>query len=167
MDGRHILAVVAALAAALPLASCGRGSADDPAAQAERAAELIFSADATEAHMNEGFLRALDAIALTAADSKVPAGFPSKIDKARRGIAEGSPTDDRAVALLHECYRDLHEGAPFRFPETILSPADAAREGRQRFESVRTLLQRGESAEAVSRMLEGLLLVVTPIPQQM
>ncbi len=171
MDRRIVLAAIGALAATMAapllLASCARGSARDPAAEAEQAAKLIFSADSTDAQVKEGFLRVLDAIAEVASGADIPAGFASKIQRARLGVADGSPIDDQAVALLYECYRDLHAGAPFRMPASVRSLDDATREGGQRLESVRDLVQRGEAAEAASRMLEGLLLVVTPLPQQM
>jgi hypothetical protein len=167
MNPTHASLAAAALAAALLSTSCGGHELVDPATRAERAANLIFASNPTDAQMKEGFLHLLDAVAETAARDRFPIDFVAKITEARSRIHDTAPADERAVALIHECYRDLHDGAAFQMPETIGTLADVTREGRQRLESIRALLLRGESVEAASRMLEAALCVMTPIERRL
>ena len=164
MKRRIILTAAAELAVLFTLASCVRAEAVGVVARAERAAQLLFAPKPADAQIKEGLLTLLDAIVEAAPGAGIAGDWPSKIADARR-ILEDSPGYDKVAALLDECHREINGGAPFRMPETIHSIGNAVDQGRRNLESIRSLMQQGKAGDAVRRMLETLLIIMTPIEQ--
>ncbi len=152
--------------AAVPALDASAGN-DAVADRAEKAAQLMFASDASEARVMEGMLLLLDAVAELAPDSSALKGCASRLADARSRIRDTSPMDATAAKLLRECHREIHGGVSFEMPASVRSVPDAVEYGRRRLESVRSLLDQGKPEEAARGMLEAVLAVITPIEQRM
>jgi hypothetical protein len=142
-------------------------ASDSPTAAAtnhvSRASALLLEEHPTDAQLREGFLSLLDALLLVAPEGGAQAAWPAKAAEARRLIDAGSLVDRRAASLLGDCYRATHGGEAFRMPATVHSIADArAYIGRQ-LATVPDLLKAGHGDEAVQRLLEAAVAIVTPM----
>jgi len=162
---RTILQVAGGLAVLLALSLRAGADVRTAVAHVDRALQLAFAAGATDEQVKAGFLSLLDAIVASAPEARIPGEWPSKAAAARRLVAAGSVPDDRAVAMLHECYRNLHGGRAFRMPAAIRSISDATGYARRQLEAARDLLLRGQREEAIRRLLDTALMIVTPFEQ--
>ncbi len=158
------LAVGFVVAALLVTVAAGTGTGK-PTDRVEQASRLIFTPGATDDAIREGFVLLLDAAVDAAADAKMPSAFTSKIAEARRRMRDVSLVDAKAVTLLEECYAEVHGGTPFRMPASVKSPSDASVHGRGLLEPVPALLKQGKPRDALSRMLEAAVAIVTPVEQ--
>ncbi len=164
MRGPASLGIALGMAALLVTAAAGAESGE-PAARVQRASRLIFGPKATTGGVREGFVLLLDEAADAAAEARMPAAFASKIADARRRIRDIAFADAKAILLLEECYGEVHGGTPFRMPAGVKSLADVSGYGRGLLEPVPALLEQGKPREALSRMLEAAIVVVTPVEQ--
>jgi hypothetical protein len=134
----------------------------DVPGQVDRAVRLLLSADGSDERCTEGLVSLLDAIIGTAPAARLGGTWPAKIAAARDLVARGRFLADNTVALLNESYRTVH-GKPFKMPPTVRSLPDARDHIRGQLSSVRSLLDQGRADEAIRRMLEAVLMIVTPL----
>lgn len=162
MAGRSSLMITAGCVVLLTLPAPAF-VADSATEHLDRAVQLLLPRDPTGQDLRAGFLSLLDALIATAPDAPSAARCGPRLATARQVASRGSILDDRAVALLHECFRDTHDGASFRVPHSIRSVADAAGYCRAQLQSARDALQNGRGDAAFGRMIEAAVLIVTPI----
>jgi hypothetical protein len=142
-------------------AALGR-QALDVSGQVDRAVRLLLSPDSSGAQCTDGLVSLLDAIIGVAPASGLGGTWPAKIADARGLVAGGRFLAGDTVALLNDSYRAVH-GKPFTMPSTVRSMPDAKDHIRRQLASVRSLLDQGRADEAVRRMLEAVLMIVTPL----
>ena len=130
--------------------------------QVDRAVRLLLSPGTNDAECKDGLVSLLDAIIGAAPTSRLTGTWPAKIAAARELAASGRFLADDTVALLNDSYRAVH-GKPFLVPPTVRSMPEARAYIRGQLSSVRSLLDQGRADEAVRRMLEAVVMIVTPI----
>lgn len=153
-------AVVAALLAAGPGATPGPAPG---AARLEQATKLLLDDRSTDVDRQAGLLALLDAVAEAAPASGVPGEWPRQVARARTLLAGGAPPDGEPGALLREAYRAVNGGAAFRFPGSARTLDEVLGLVRARLQEASEDLRGARSDAAVRRMLEAVLLVVTPV----
>jgi len=163
MNSRFFLVFSAALAAVWSPAFYASADVAVAAKHAESALAQLFGAQRSDAQTRAGMLSILDAVAAAATDAGLTDEWKAMIMGARRRISEGSLVDGESQLALHQCYRQINEGKPFRMPEGIRSVDDAAASARKLLESGPPLLRSGKSLEAVRALLETALMILTPI----
>jgi hypothetical protein len=136
------------------------GQALDVPGHVDRAIRLLLSPDRADEQCRDGLVSLLDAIVQAAPAARLGGTWLAKVEAARQSVASGRLGD--SVVLLGDSYRAVH-GKPFKMPATIRSLTDATDYIRGQLSSVRTLLDQGRADEAVRRMLEAAVMVVTPI----
>jgi len=148
--------------AMLTLPAALGGQALDVPGQVDRAVRLLLSPDTSDAQCTDGLVSLLDAIIGAAPVAKLGGTWPAKIAAARDLMAAGRFLADDTVTLLNDSYRAVH-GKPFAMPPTVRTMPDAKDRIRRQLASVRSLLDQGHADEAVRRMLEAVLMIVTPL----
>jgi hypothetical protein len=78
-------------------------------------------------------------------------------------LAHGSLVDPQTVALMGECHRELHDGAPFTVPPDVRSAPDAIDAITRQLELARRLAVGPRPWEATSPLIDAVLLIVTPM----
>ena len=160
--------VVLAITLVAALSPAGRASADAAVAakHAENAvAELFGPEEHSVGGARAGMLSILDAVAAAATDAGMTDEWKATIAGARRRISEGSLVDGEAQLALHQCYRQINDGKPFRMPEGIRSLDVITARTRRLLESAPPLLRSGKAREAVRALLESAFMILTPIEQ--
>jgi hypothetical protein len=136
------------------------GQTPDVSGSVDRAIELLFSPDTTGAQCTDGLVSLLDAILEVAPAARIDGAWAVSVSAARERMAGGRMAE--AAALLDEGYRAVN-GKRFAMPPVVRS-LDAARDHiRRQLSSVRGLMDQGRANEAVGRMLEAAMMIVTPI----
>jgi len=158
-------AVVAAVGIFLILTICPAlgGQALDVPGHVDRAIRLLLSPDRSDEQCTNGLVSLLDAIVQAAPAARLGGTWPAKVKAARDSVA-GDRLGD-SVVLLTDSYRAVH-GKPFKMPASIRSLTDATDYIRGQLLSVRVLLDQGRADEAVRRMLEAAVMIVTPLEVQ-
>ena len=126
----------------------------------DRAIRLFFSPDTTDAQCTDGLVSLLDAIVKAAPAARIEGAWPAKVGAARERAAGGKMAD--AAGLLDQCYRAVH-GKAFAVPANVNSLNAARDHIRKQLSSVRDLMDQGRADEAVRRMLDAAMMIVTPI----
>lgn len=139
------------------------GQALDVSGHVDRAIRLLLSPDRGDEECRNGLVSLLDAIVLAAPAGRPGGTWPAKVKAARDSVAGGRLGD--SVVLLTDGYRAVH-GKPFKMPATIRSLADATGYIGEQLSSIRPLLDQGRADEAVRRMLEAAVMIVTPVEVQ-
>ena len=158
-------AVLAAVGILLILTICPAlgGQALDVPEHVDRTIRLLLSPDRSDEESRNGLVSLRDAIVEAAPASRLGGTWPAKV-KAARDSDAGDRLGD-SVVLLTDSYRAVH-GKPFKMPATIRSPADATGYIHVLLSSIRPLLDQGRADEAVRRMLEAAVMIVTPLEVQ-
>jgi len=138
------------------------GQAPDVPGQVDRAVRLLLSPGTNDEECKDGLVSLLDAIIGAAPTSRLAGTWPAKVAAARDLAASGRFLADDTVALLNDSYRAVH-GKPFLVPPTVRSMPEARAYIRGQLSSVRSLLGQGRADEAVRRMLEAVVMIVTPL----
>ena len=146
----------------LTLSPASGGQALDVPGQVDRAVRLLLSPDSHDERCTDGLVSLLDAIIGAAPAARLGGTWPAKIAGARDLVAGGRFLAGDTVTLLNDSYRAVH-GKPFKMPPTVRSMSDARGHIRRQLSSVRSLLDQGRADEAVRRMLEAVLMIVTPL----
>ncbi len=146
----------------LTLSAAPGGQPLDVPGQVDRAVRLLLSPDSSDAQCIDGVVLLLDAIVATAPATRLAGPWQAKLSSARELVARGRTLSNDAVALLNDSYRAVN-GKPFMMPAAVRSVSDARDHIRGRLSSVRGLLDKGRADEAIQRMLEAVLMVVTPV----
>jgi hypothetical protein len=152
------LPVVGVLAMLTLLPALGDQSPDVPR-HVDRAVRLLLAPDSSDEQCKDGLVSLLDAIIGAAPAARVGGEWPTTIAAARSRAARGELGE--TAALLNDSYRALH-GTPFKMPVSVRSIQDARDYIRGQLSSVRGLLDQGRPDEAVRRMLEAAVMIVTP-----
>ena len=137
----------------------GRQALDVPG-HVHRAVQLLLSPESSGEQCRDGLVSLLDAIIEAARGARIAGAWPAKIAAARDSAARGRLGD--AAALLNDGYLAVY-GTPFKMPATIRSVSDARDHIRGQLSSVRGLLGQGRTDEAIRRMLEAAVMIVTPL----
>ncbi len=127
--------------------------------QVDRAVRLLLSPGSGDEQC-KGLVSLLDAIVQAAPAARLGGTWPEKVKAARDSVAGGRLGD--SVVLLADSYRDVH-GKPFKMPASIRSLTDATGYIRGQLASITLLLEQGRADEAVRRMLEVAVIIVTPM----
>jgi hypothetical protein len=159
MRRRGLLSLVC-VCAMLALAPAVGGQTPDVPDRVDRAITLLLSPDRSDAQCADGLLSLLDAIAEAAPAARIDGPWPAKVAAARARLAGGQMGE--AVPLLNDSYRLVY-GKAFAMPATVRSLADARDHIRKQLSSVRGLMGQGRADEAVRRMLDAAVMIVTPI----
>ncbi len=138
------------------------GQVLDVPGHVDKASQLLLSPDTSARQCTDGLVSLLDAIAGAARSARITGTWPAKIVTARELVASGRSLTDDTVSLLHDSYRAVH-GKSFKVPANVRSLADAREHLRGQLSSVRGLLDQGEVNEAIRRMLEAAVMIVTPL----
>ena len=139
------------------------GQSPDIPALVDRATQLLLSSDDSNDQGAKGLVALLDAITAAAPAAGLSGACQTGLATAQR-LAAGDPSGvDEMVVLLGGCYREAH-GKSFSMPPAVRSMPDLLEHARGLLASVRGLIQQGRPDEAIRRMLEVAMMVVTPIP---
>ncbi len=159
----RILRALAAICVPLILTMCPvlGGQTPDVAGQVDRAARLLLSPGVTDQQCRDGLVSLLDAIIAVGPDTRVDGAWKSEVAAARDLAAGGRFLGDDTVRFLNDSYRAVH-GKAFKMPPAVRSMPEAREYIRERLSSVRSLLDSGQPDEAVRRMLEAAVMIVTP-----
>jgi hypothetical protein len=157
---RSVVAQVACVLVMLTLWPAFAQQTLDVPGRVDRAVRLLLSPDGTDASCIEGLVSLLDAIVAAAPAAGIGGTWPAKVITARERVAAGQM--DQTAALLNDSYRAVH-GRSFTIPAAVRSLPEAQTYIRNQLSSVRSLLDHGRAGEAVRRMLEAAVMVVTPL----
>ncbi len=136
------------------------GQALDVPALVDRAMKLMLSPDSSDGQCREGLVLLLDAIVKAAPAARIQGAWPAKVAEARKLVATGHLSE--RTALLGDSYRAV-SGNAFVMPAAVRSPNAAKDHIRTQLSTVGSLMAGGRADEAVRRMLEAALMVVTPV----
>ncbi len=136
------------------------GQAVDVPALVDRAIKLMLSPDSSDGQCREGLVLLLDAIVKAAPAARIQGAWPAKVADARKQVAAGHLFE--STALLGDSYRAV-SGKAFVMPAAVRSPDTAKDHIRKQLSTVGSLMAGGRADEAVRRMLEAALMVVTPV----
>ncbi len=136
------------------------GQALDVPALVDRATKLMISPDRSDGQCREGLVLLLDAIVKAAPAARIPGAWPAQVADARKQVAAGHLFE--STALLSDAYRAV-SGKAFVMPAAVRSPNAAKDHIRTQLSTVGGLVDEGRADEAVRRMLEAALMVVTPV----
>jgi hypothetical protein len=135
------------------------GQVLDVPGHVDRAMQLLLSPDSSDAQCRDGLVSLLEAIIGAAPAARLGGTWPTAIAAARDKAAADQLGE--TVSLLNDSYRAVH-GRPFKMPATVRSVPDARDYIRRQLSSVRSLLDEGRGDEAMRRMLEAAVMIVTP-----
>ena len=136
------------------------GQTLDVAGHVDRSIRIFFSPDATDAQCTDALLSLLDAIVKAAPAARIDGAWAAKVSAARKRMAAGKIAE--TAVLLDEGYRAVN-GKRFAMPAAVQSMEAARDHIRKQLASVRGLMDQGRADEAVRRMLEAAMMIVTPI----
>ncbi len=136
------------------------GQTPDVPTLVDRAIQLLLEPASSDAQCTDGLVSLLDAIVKAAPATRFDGRWLEKIIAARDLVAGGRLGE--AATLLNDGYLAVNGGA-FAMPAGVRSPGDARDCIREKLSSARSLLAEGRADEAVRRMLEAAVMVVTPI----
>jgi len=88
-----------------------------------------------------------------------------KIEKAKRAILEDSIVSGEGRMMLEEAYALMNSGDSYTFPEEIESIENAVEYGKKLVDSIFFSLEKEDGGSAAIRLLEMVIMVVTPIHQ--
>ncbi len=146
----------------LALPGVPSGQARDVPGHIDRAVRLLLSPDSSEAQCRDGLVSLLDAIIGAAPTARLSGTWAAKIAAARDLVAAGRFLADDTLALLNDSYRAVH-GKPFKVPASVRSMPEARDYIRGQLATARSLLDQRRADEAIRRMLEAVLMIVTPM----
>ncbi len=136
------------------------GQGRDVPALVDRAIQLLLEPASGDAKCTDGLVLLLDAIVKAAPATRFDGPWLEKIAAARDLVAGGRLGE--AAALLNDGYLAVN-GRACAMPATVRSPGDARDCIRELLSSVRSLVDQDRVGEAVRRMLDAAMMVVTPI----
>lgn len=159
------MACVLVLATLVPMTALAAGRQANAADRLDVAIEALSSPNVSDRECQAGMVALLDAIVAAAPAARTRGGWPEKVVAARTLAAGGHMVGAEVATLLNDSYRAVH-GKAFALPEAARSPDTVRGYLRSRLSSVRSVLAERRFDEAVRRMLEAAVLIVTPVVVQ-
>ncbi len=126
----------------------------------DRAIQMLLEPASSDAKCADGLVSLLGAIVKAAPATRFDGPGLEKVAAARDLVAGGRLGE--AAALLNDGYLAVN-GRAFAMPANVRSPGDARDCIREKLSAARNLLDQGRAGEAVRRMLDAAMMVVTPI----
>jgi len=156
-----VLAVIMLLAFSLGWA--GIKDAEKIDAKIKLAGDLLLAKQPSDKDFKEGFLSLVEAIALAAPNTSLPAAFGEKMTKAKSMFETTSIFNQEGIALLNECFVMTHSGQKFSMPAEIKNVAAASEYARRQLQASRSQIQQGKADECAKILVEIAVMIVTPM----
>jgi len=147
--------------------------AQDPKAGIKEASRIFFGpADpsVTSAKIRAALLRLMDIAVVLSQGSKYSAEIKDRVNIAKDLFEKDSIFNDKARQYLSFAYRMMTEGKKYERPKDLdefVTPAEAQEKARKYaqklVEDALSALDQGKKGEAAKRILELVLMIVTPV----
>ncbi len=156
---------VAALIMLLALSLGGAGIKDSEKidAKIKLAGELLLAKQPSDKDCKDGFLSLVEAIALTAPNTSLPAAFGEKMTKAKSLFEKTSIFNPEGIVLLDECFVLAHSGKKFTMPAEVRKIDEAVEYARRQLQAARAQNQLGKADECARSLIETAIMIVTPV----
>ena len=148
------------LCAGQPMAATDFAAID---ARIKMAADILLVPPDRQGDVKKGFIFLMEAIAMSAPDTKFPSEFGTKIVAAKQIFESQSIVEVKGATLLRSAWQLINAGKEFQMPASVSNLNQAVEHCRKRIESARTSLKQGKIDDCSRALLEVAIMIVTPM----
>jgi hypothetical protein len=167
---KRTLSALAVLGLLLPAVIAAQSRETGPEAMILRARTVVLTPDFPDDAIKKALIEVLDASLLILPESDYSKEFGSRIGTVKKMSEEGGLLSDKARQYLGLAYKLASGGKAWQMPEELKSPyrekdimEQAKKVCLKLLDSALAERKAGRNEEAVRRLLEFVIMVVTPI----